>query len=169
MDKMTDNARDFEYTIVMDANYEGAVTETPNRTVERAKPAAQAPGRSSSTAPDKAAEPAEPATGAGFAREAERVYAAYEKMCLKEPTVLDKDDIYPRTYQWRAGDRYDPDKVAVVAAAVVAAAVVAAAVVEVPPLELQAAKVKTMTAASSKAMSFLVFLIFSSCNNVEIF
>lgn len=115
---MTDNARDFEYTIVMDANYEGAVTETPNRTVERAKPAAQAPGRSSSTAPDKAAEPAEPATGAGFAREAERVYAAYEKMCLKEPTVLDKDDIYPRTYQWRAGDRYDPDKVAVVAAAV---------------------------------------------------
>ena len=31
-------------------------------------------------------------------------------MCFKEPTVLDMDDIYPHSYQWRVGDRYDQGK-----------------------------------------------------------
>lgn len=40
------------------------------------------------------------------------LYREYEKMRLMEPTVLDIDDIYPRSYQWRMGDRYDMGKVA---------------------------------------------------------
>ena len=40
------------------------------------------------------------------------LYRKYEKMRLSEPTVLDEDDIYPRSYQWRMGDRYDMGKVA---------------------------------------------------------
>ncbi len=40
------------------------------------------------------------------------LYREYEKMRLNEPTVLDADDIYPRSYQWRMGDRYDMGKVA---------------------------------------------------------
>ena len=41
------------------------------------------------------------------------LYREYEKMRLNEPTVIDTDDIYPRSYQWRMGDRYDMGKVAV--------------------------------------------------------
>ena len=40
------------------------------------------------------------------------LYSEYEKMRLNEPTVVDTDDIYPRSYQWRMGDRYDMGKVA---------------------------------------------------------
>ena len=40
------------------------------------------------------------------------LYEEYEKMCLNEPTAIDTDDIYPRSYQWRIGDRYDMGKVA---------------------------------------------------------
>ena len=32
-------------------------------------------------------------------------------MCLSRNDALDKDDIYPRSYQWRMGDKYDPAKV----------------------------------------------------------
>jgi hypothetical protein len=39
----------------------------------------------------------------------DRLYYEYERMWLREPTVLDKDDIYPRSYQWRL-DKYDPGK-----------------------------------------------------------
>ncbi len=41
------------------------------------------------------------------------LYNEYEKMCLKEPTVLDLDDIYPHAYQWRSSDRYDTAKIEV--------------------------------------------------------
>ena len=39
-------------------------------------------------------------------------------MFLKDYTALDKDDIYPHSYQWRVGDRYSEDKLAVIEAAV---------------------------------------------------
>ena len=42
----------------------------------------------------------------------DNLYREYEKMRLNEPTVIDADDIYPRSYQWRMGDRYDMGKVA---------------------------------------------------------
>ena len=42
------------------------------------------------------------------------LYEEYEQMCLREATVLDKDDIYPHSYQWRMGDRYDAAKVGLV-------------------------------------------------------
>lgn len=44
----------------------------------------------------------------------DRLYDEYERMRMNEPTVLDRDDIYPRSYQWRNGDRYDMGKVAAV-------------------------------------------------------
>ena len=40
------------------------------------------------------------------------LYKEYERMRLNEPTVVDADDIYPRSKQWRKGDRYDMGKVA---------------------------------------------------------
>lgn len=42
------------------------------------------------------------------------LYEEYEQMCLREATVLDKDDIYPHSYQWRMGDKYDSVKVGLV-------------------------------------------------------
>lgn len=42
------------------------------------------------------------------------LYEEYEQMCMKDPNVLDKDDIYPRSYQWRMGDKYDAAKVGLV-------------------------------------------------------
>ena len=45
------------------------------------------------------------------------LYEEYEQMCLREPTVLDSDDAYPHSYQWRMGDKYDPAKVGLVKAA----------------------------------------------------
>ena len=46
--------------------------------------------------------------------EVDLLYAEYEQMCMMDPTVLDRDDIYPHSYQWRMGDRYDPVKVGLV-------------------------------------------------------
>ena len=43
--------------------------------------------------------------------EFELLYRDYERMILKDPTVLDKDDAYPHSYQWRMADRYDPGKI----------------------------------------------------------
>ena len=86
--KNTFNEKDFEYTIVMDASY---------------------------TAPD-ANDLRKPGEGAGQAGEAhaedERLYADYERMAFRLPTVLDRDDAYPHSYQWRVADRYDPGKLA---------------------------------------------------------
>ena len=41
------------------------------------------------------------------------LYTKYEEMRLKEPGILDLDDVYPHSYQWRIGDRYDKEKMAV--------------------------------------------------------
>lgn len=88
MDNYTDKNKDLEYTIVMDASYRGPQI------------------------PDAQERPAEEADGSK--QEIDLLYDAYERMALMEPTILDVDDAYPHTYQWRMGDKYDPDKVAVV-------------------------------------------------------
>ena len=88
MDNYTDKNKDLEYTIVMDASYRGPQI------------------------PDAQQKPAEETDGSK--REIDLLYDAYERMALMEPTILDVDDAYPHTYQWRMGDKYDPDKVAVV-------------------------------------------------------
>ena len=80
------NIADFEYTVVLDGSYKEPLMdaiEENNQVVERAV----------KDDPKKAMD---------------RLYQAYEKMCLKEPTILDLNDAYPHTYQWRIGDRYDP-------------------------------------------------------------
>ena len=90
MDKKTFNEKDFEYTIVMDASYIGPDVNDVKKPEEGAA-AAEDPNA-----------------------EYELLYNDYERMILRDPTVLDKDDAYPRSYQWRVGDRYDPAKIAAV-------------------------------------------------------
>lgn len=100
------NKRDYDYTLVLDSNY----TETSEHEealgteVERLMP---------QTVQEKAEQ-----DGPADSREkADQLYSDYEKMCLREPTILDKDDAYPHSYQWRMGGRYDEDKIKVVEAA----------------------------------------------------
>ena len=88
MDKKTFDDKDFEYTIVMDASYLG-------------------PDAKGSAKPEDSAGAAEIPNA-----EYELLYYDYERMILRDPTVLDKDDAYPHSYQWRVGDRYDPGKIA---------------------------------------------------------
>lgn len=88
--KKTYNEKDFEYTIVMDASYRGPQIQA----------GAEASGKPAEIDESK--------------RDIDLLYDAYERMALMEPTILDVDDAYPHTYQWRMGDKYDPDKVAVV-------------------------------------------------------
>ena len=85
--KKTYNEKDFEYTIVMDASYTG-----PD--VNDFRPAEEGAGQE-----------------ADSNAEYELLYRDYERMILRDPTVLDKDDAYPHTYQWRMVDRYDPGKI----------------------------------------------------------
>ena len=86
MDKKTFNEKDFEYTIVMDASYLG-------------------PDANDFRKPEDSADMANDPNA-----EYELLYYDYERMILRDPTVLDKDDAYPHSYQWRVGDRYDPGK-----------------------------------------------------------
>ncbi len=88
MDKKTFNDKDFDYTIVMDASY---ISPDANDFKQ--------PEDSAAAAGDPNAE-------------YELLYYDYERMILRDPTVLDKDDAYPHSYQWRMGDRYDPGKLA---------------------------------------------------------
>ena len=92
MDSKFDNKDNFEYTIVMDASYMGPQVN----------------------ADDAQSGSAEEAEGH---KEIDRLYNDYERMALRVPTVVDTDDAYPRSYQWRVGDRYDPAKVKVIEAA----------------------------------------------------
>ena len=88
MDKnKTFNEKDFEYTIVMDASYTG-------------------PDVNDFRKPEEGADNAVDANA-----EYELLYRDYERMILRDPTVLDKDDAYPHSYQWRMADRYDPGKI----------------------------------------------------------
>ena len=93
MDKFKNN-EDFDYTIVMDPRYPGL---DPIRHEPLAEPEKK---------PEKV-----------VIDPWERLYAEYEEMCFKDPTILDKDDAYPHSYQWRVGDRYDPAKIEVLKAA----------------------------------------------------
>lgn len=86
-----DNVKNIEYTIVMDKSYTGP-------SIEELDQEAKADLKDRKI-------------------EIDSLYSMYEKMCLKDPTVLDADDAYPHTYQWRIGDKYDPAKVDVVEAA----------------------------------------------------
>ena len=97
MDKFKNN-EDFDYTIVMDPRYPGLdpVNHEPLKGTE----------------PEKSEEPEKVVIDPW-----ERLYAEYEEMCFKDPTILDKDDAYPHSYQWRVGDRYDPAKIEVLKAA----------------------------------------------------
>ena len=99
MDKF--NNDDFDYTIVMDPRFPG-LDKTIAKPADQVKP---------EPAPEKKAEE-KPVIDPW-----ERLYAEYEEMCFKMPTVLDKDDAYPHSYQWRVGDRYDPAKIEVLKAA----------------------------------------------------
>lgn len=103
---MENNNKDFndmDYTVVLDRNYRGPVIEA-----EQKKEEAEAA---------KAVIEPEIEFDASKA-EAEKIYETYESMFLKDYTALDKDDIYPHSYQWRVGDRYSEDKLAVVEAAI---------------------------------------------------
>ncbi len=102
MDKFKNN-EDFDYTIVMDPRYPGLdpIRHEPLAEAEK-KPEPEAPAKE----PEKV-----------VIDPWERLYAEYEEMCFKDPTILDKDDAYPHSYQWRVGDRYDPAKIEVLKAA----------------------------------------------------
>lgn len=104
MDKINNN-EDFDYTIVMDPRYPG-LDPVKHEPLEGAEP-------------KKSEEPAAPAKEPEkvVIDPWERLYAEYEEMCFKDPTILDKDDAYPHSYQWRVGDRYDPAKIEVLKAA----------------------------------------------------
>ena len=93
MDKFKNN-EDFDYTIVMDPRYPGLDPIRHESLAEAEKK------------PEKV-----------VIDPWERLYAEYEEMCFKDPTILDKDDAYPHSYQWRVGDRYDPAKIEVLKAA----------------------------------------------------
>ena len=85
--KKTYNGKDFDYTIVMDASYTGPDVNDLKNVDEDIEKAAD------------------------MVADYEMLYFDYEKMALMLPTVLDKDDAYPHSYQWRVGDRYDPGKI----------------------------------------------------------
>ncbi len=86
-----DKEKDIDYTIVMDPSYFELTEVSGDPDVEVAEE-----GVSS----DRKA--------------ADRLYSEYEKMCYKLPTVLDADDAYPHSYQWRIVDKYAPSKLKVV-------------------------------------------------------
>lgn len=104
MDKFKNN-EDFDYTIVMDPRYPG-LDPVKHKPLEGAEP------EKSAEVEAPAKEPEKPVIDLW-----ERLYAEYEEMCFKDPTILDKDDAYPHSYQWRVGDRYDPAKIEVLKAA----------------------------------------------------
>lgn len=94
-----------EYTVVLDGTYKKPDTKDLQAHAEELK----------SYLPDEKPE-SDPTSEIN--EKMERLYYDYEKMCLKLPTVLDKDDVYPHSYQWRLGDKYDPAKLEVLEEAV---------------------------------------------------
>ena len=112
MDK--DNAKDIDYTIVLDPRYPSldAQEQAEAETKVFEKPGAEAAKTGEEDAQTSAEKKAEQERDKQKA-EIDRLYDEYEKMCYKESTAVDKDDAYPHSYQWRIGDRYDEAKVAV--------------------------------------------------------
>lgn len=110
MDK--DNAKDIDYTIVLDPRYPSldAQEQAETKIFEKAgTETAKAGEEDAQASAEKQAEQEKDDHKAAI----DRLYEEYEKMCYKESTAVDKDDAYPHSYQWRIGDRYDEAKVAV--------------------------------------------------------
>ncbi len=105
MDKNT-NITDFEYTIVMDPKH--PISDTEKETPKEETPAQGAAQTGAASAPQT--KPEAPKQTMNLRDLMDRLYYEYERMCLKEPTILDRDDAYPHSYQWRMGGRYDPEK-----------------------------------------------------------
>lgn len=103
MENNNKDFKDMDYTVVLDRNYRGPVIEAEQKKQE-AEGAKAVPEPEIEFDASKA--------------EAEKIYETYESMFIKDYTALDKDDIYPHSYQWRVGDRYSEDKLAVVEAAI---------------------------------------------------
>ena len=103
MENNNKDLKDMDYTVVLDRNYRGPVIEA-----EQKKQEAEA----ANAVPEPEIE-----FDAGKA-EAEKIYETYESMFIKDYTALDKDDIYPHTYQWRLGDKYDAGKAPVLEEAI---------------------------------------------------
>lgn len=103
MENNNKDFKDMDYTVVLDRNYRGPVIEAEQKK-EEAEAAKAVPEPEIEFDASKA--------------EAEKIYETYESMFIKDYTALDKDDIYPHSYQWRVGDRYSEDKLAVVEAAI---------------------------------------------------
>ncbi len=109
---MTGNNRDYDYTIVLDGNYleTSGHEEKLGKEVKRLKPEDQQTKTPADDSQD------EKQTDSKV--RVDLLYSTYEKMLFKEPTIMDDDDAYPHSYQWRMGDRYDPGKIEVLEAAV---------------------------------------------------
>ena len=103
MENNNKDFKDMDYTVVLDRNYRGPVIEAEQKKQE---------------AEDAKAVPEPEIEFDAGKAEAEKIYETYESMFIKDYTALDKDDIYPHSYQWRVGDRYSEDKLAVVEAAI---------------------------------------------------
>lgn len=106
--KNNESKSNFDYTIVLDGDFAGMADNKAFQREDAVKPAApEVPApESRTTEPDSLSE------------KMDRLYYDYEKMCYKDPNTLDKDDIYPHSYQWRLGDRYDEGKVPVLEEAI---------------------------------------------------
>jgi hypothetical protein len=103
MENNNKDFKDMDYTVVLDRNYRGPVIEAEQKKQEA----------------EDAKAVIEPEIEFDASKaEAEKIYETYESMFIKDYTALDKDDIYPHSYQWRVGDRYSEDKLAVVEAAI---------------------------------------------------
>ena len=103
MENNNKDFKDMDYTVVLDRNYRGPVIEAEQKKQE-AEAANAVPEPEIEFDASKA--------------EAEKIFETYESMFIKDYSALDKDDIYPHSYQWRVGDRYSEDKLAVVEAAI---------------------------------------------------
>ncbi len=105
---MADNNTSYDYTMVFDGDLKGqgsldnGGTEL-SRTATEPKPVQSQPAAEPAS-PEKRMQPGD------FKEKIDRLYYDYEKMCLKWPTILDMDDAYPHSYQWRIGDKYDLGK-----------------------------------------------------------
>ena len=105
---MADNNNGYDYTLVLDGDLKGQGSlESGGTEVKRTAPETrpvQAEASVKQTAPVRRTEPGD------MIEKIDRLYFDYEKMCLGWPTILDMDDAYPHSYQWRIGDRYDLGK-----------------------------------------------------------
>jgi hypothetical protein len=91
-----------EYTVVLDGSYVKPNTQDLRAHAEELRSYLPEDREEKNTEPEKPQ----------INEKMDRLYYDYERMCLKQPGIIDKDDAYPHSYYWRLGDRYDPGKVA---------------------------------------------------------